>query len=117
MCLRVKDGETIRTATEDMVVYKRLYTSNVSPFRDFQYTPYKEEFLPFPQTLQLEFYSRAMRVHKGFHFSLKPIVMKNVFPYKIVQMTIPKGAHYVLGTWDEIVADRVLPGSLESYSG
>jgi hypothetical protein len=111
MCLHVKDGEKIRTASKNLVVWKLLVPwgkAYKSPYRRFVYYPrriYKPVSLKVKGTFP---YDKV--VHKGFHaFTSKS--MARFWCYKcdevVVKMIIPKGSKYILGYNSEIVSSHI----------
>jgi len=108
MCLIVKDGEKIRTAARNMLVYKRLVPVGngryESPCIGFFY--YRGRIYQ-PVELVID-YNRF--VEAGFHAFVsrtEPDLFMIMPSEVIVPLIIPKGSQYVLGQYGEIVSSHI----------
>lgn len=95
-------------AKEDITVYKILDRGFFSPYRDFKYKrgeEYKATFSFFVTSI-----SHDLEVHSGLHayVSMEYAYGNRSDEQKIYKMTIPKGAKYFVGIFNEIVSNRLI---------
>lgn len=125
MCL-IPLVDAIQVATEDILVYKIVTKDNLSIIHRLPYKPNERYELSLPLLIVYDYNDsyNGSQVNEGFHAytslaaarsALKlnlSINAKFIGQFKIVTFTIPKDAHYILGTHDEIVSDVISAGSL-----
>lgn len=119
MCLEIEWNGIKMTADKDITVYKVIRDDNTSWNRLFPYMPGVKYTLNVPDSEkfnQAEFESVRYRryVSEGFHaYAYKKAALARGGHWrKAVSFTIPKGAHYYLGTFGEIVSDQIIAGDL-----
>lgn len=115
MCLYVKRGKAIKTATQDIIVYKKITKTNISEYQSFKYQPNTLYRLRKKLVAERICSNSIRSVNRGFHaFRYKldrPNYTNNY--YKIVEFTIPKGAKYYTGENGDIVSTSIRSGSLK----
>lgn len=126
MCLTVKDvGNGIQTATDPIKVWKLLcIKDNQSPYLHRRYMPnqtaHTDRKLIIDQTQfgSATDYVVEHGLHAYTNYERTMCVLRaSAFidpAYKVVSMTIPKGAKYVMGLHQTIVANKMETGSLEA---
>lgn len=120
MCLIPKKGCWIATANEDIkcwkVVSPRIY------FVDERQSIYQGTYHKFEEVLEACEHLRATKVfennkpyrqiNEGFHAYLSIERAARLLYYdktkRVVECTIPKGAEYCYGTFDDIVANKMI---------
>lgn len=121
MCLEIETNGFKRIAEEDITVYKVLNKDNTSSIRGFLYGPGVQYTLnavergSFEQAEINSGMSGRRRVHAGFHAyttSSAADASHDIKSQKTVAFTIPKSAHYYLGSFYEIAADTIIAGDL-----
>jgi len=123
MCLHVLgniNNQPIEVAKADITVYKILTDDNISPYQRFSYEPNTLYRLRKPLVISTQ-WSKGI-ISEGFHAYLDKsetfcrVGFHNP-QFKAVELTIPKGAKYVLGQNDDIVSTSIRSGSLEPIKG
>lgn len=116
MCLSVRAGTGCRVAEEPITVYKVIGRDNVSASYAFQYVPnttYRIDASKF----KAEKVGNVEFVNEGFHsFAALEDAREYLITLryeKVVAFTIPKGAHYYVGTRGDLVSDSISAGDLE----
>ena len=107
--------EHLETAAKGISAYKIVHKDNRSMYMKFVYS----ENTSYKTDMNAEQYDKTLaKVSAGFHaFRNKPIHLDLPYDdndYKIVKMTIPKGAHYYLGIHGDVVSDTINAGTLRS---
>lgn len=134
MCLIVHKNTEIKTAKEDITVYKIVYCSNnkyLSAYYSFQYIKDKiysindslvlseEEGFPFDSKEGKIVYSSLISkedlrwIYKGFHFAFTKARLYSCccrgMRKIIVKCTIPKGTKYIIGIDKDLgVSDAII---------
>ena len=111
MCLVIKKHTQRRTASKPIKVWKLLGVDNTSPFYNHVYFPNQTYVAKF--SFSYDVYDNKF-VESGLHaYCTLDGAEYFRFPDEyIVQMTIPKGAHYYLGSLGDIVTDTIESGDL-----
>lgn len=123
MCLMTTDGR-VRMAHSNIPVYKIIQNDNCSARYRFHYSPGKRYDLGFPLRCWAgKTDVRWKRVDMGFHAYRSLQTAQTVasewridgfYTYKVVEFAVPLGAHYILGTHDEIVSDAIIARGLSA---
>lgn len=128
MCLTIKESGFEMIAEEDMTVYKVIRTDNTSQMQRFPYDPGAQYTLPPADSAKFNLAGLKprkddgwRRVYSGFHAYItkeeaEDRVAQAYAPavLKVVAFTVPKGAHYYLGFYEEIVSDQIIAGDLKA---
>ena len=119
MCLDIV-GSRVRykIAKEDFVVYKILNKSNVSPYQGFRYVPnteYSVNKLRAQRATWIVSGFDDWEINEGLHAYVTYEAALNMKDEdeKIVLFTVPKGTTYVIGQFNEMVAQKMVTGSLK----
>lgn len=100
---------SIPIAKEDIKVYKVLTLSNLSPCQYFKYQKgktYKANIQRRPGKHHKNYYYFA--IFQGLHTCVTKLEAKRDFNNgKIVEMIIPKGSKYYIGTHGDIVSNKL----------
>lgn len=118
MCLYVKEGEDVRIADKPITVYKAVkkyfFGLLATPpyFDSFTYKRFIRHKLGFGLQIEPDYLSDNRLVRKGFHAYTKALSAESelisTHNLSIVKMTIPVGAEYVLGEYEEIVSNQLV---------
>lgn len=120
MCLYVERGMAIKTAKQDITVYKMITKNNISVYQNFKYEPNTLYRLRKKLVAERVRNNTIRIVNSGFHafrnnadsYALKAI-NTNYSNEKYVEFTIPKGAKYYIGEYGDIVSTSIRSGSLK----
>lgn len=110
MCLYIKSGPHI--AGRDILVWKVLCSDNSSLHREFDYVPNKTY-----KPVELRVDRAYNAIHAGYHsFRSRHVArtVKNYTGQKVVKFTIPKGAKYYIGNYEERVSSIIRSGDLKA---
>lgn len=115
MCLEIETNGFKRIAEKDITVYKVLNKDNTSSILRFHYDQNGRYKLDAFYRESFEHAVEYGRVYEGFHaYTDKSHADANLDGQfeKTVAFTVPKGAHYYLGIFYDIVADTIIAGDL-----
>jgi len=112
MCLYAIGG--IKTAKEDMIVYKVVRRGNISLYQRFKYKPNTLYRLRKKLVIIKHRLNPNPQVDAGFHAYQNKWVRDVFLEEKLVAFTIPKGAKYVVGDNGDIVSTSIRSGSLKA---
>lgn len=117
MCLYLESRkQSAIIATEEFKVYKVLQKDNRSEFQNYLYEPNQ-----LSHRVNLVISNNMFdgpHIRKGYHSYVSFKVAYTFCPkdHKIVEFTIPKGAKYYLGNYEDIVSNRIMSGDLKGIS-
>lgn len=115
----IKQEKHVKIAKKEIKVYKILRTSGKSPYIDFKYDKrWWYNVKKFKYAKDYSWSTFNIVVYDGLHAFITKKAAKLHFKkyfyclqlknYQIVEMYIPKGAKYILGTDDEIVTTDLI---------
>lgn len=120
MCLYVTHRQKNEwTAKKDIPVWKLLLKDGrQSIFRSFLYKPNTAVHIEKMGRTEYENGTR-FAINEGFHAyrSMRSAMQGGVESDVIVKMTIPAGARYYIGMYDEIVSDTLVTGDMIPLRG
>lgn len=114
MCLIIRGNCKPEIAKEDITCWKMVVdwdkTKWMAPIRHTLHN--YDEVLAICDRLEMEYYKGRNIIERGFHAYTNEKEAKyytTLFPSRImVKCTIPKGADYCVGKYNEIVANRMI---------
>lgn len=113
MCWISRKSPTLLTAKKDLICYKMLTKTLLSPYSNYQYCFDK------PNTiidLQTVIYNDEFRCQEGYHsyvsfedtlnkYKLLKCFDPNIYMFECI---IPKGSQYLINEWDEVVSSNII---------
>lgn len=112
MCLHTRQN-VIEIAKKPIKVYKVIKLDNKSLYQDFQYQP--DTLYRLRKALA---YTRVgdygYEFDAGFHAYRDVNNLYYSYRNKVVEFTIPKGARFIIGQYNEIVSTSIRSGDLKS---